>query len=410
MLTRSHRASHRSLAVTFLASVALSGCGVLLSAGNSVECSGERPIDPSTPVELTAGAASMPHGDPQRSHHYPVDLGPGGRVGDGLEEVWAVEVQGEVSSGIAIAENIMVVEGFCTVYAIDLETQETRWAINWGNSAWRTPIIVDGVVLLRFPSGIRALDVRTGDRLWEQTNIAELRHQESVVESGLVFVLGESLHAYDVQTGEERWSQHVGQEGQPRRRRGLVAADGLVVAGDVGTGRLVAYEATTGQVAWDVGNVDNAVPLTVFEGTLLMTSGVDEDECHVTAINAATGAERWSATICDVATGQRVRDAGAAHGRFYVAAEWLGIVAVDVATGDQLWTGPAHPLPPEETLTITDHAVYVTDSQGISAFEPSTGALLGRHELPERANAPVVPYGDLLIVPQPRGQRVVALR
>src|SRR5690606_30082382 len=122
-----------------------------------------------------------------------------------------------------------------------------------------------------FGDVVQALDARTGDLLWQYNHLLESGaapfHKRGLALYGERLYFGTSdVHvvALDVHTGAVVWDQRVGDF---RIREGLnggpLVARGKVLVGTTGTGvgakpggpQLLALDAETGELAWQIGTI-----------------------------------------------------------------------------------------------------------------------------------------------------------
>jgi hypothetical protein len=99
---------------------------------------------------------------------------------------------------------------------------------------------------------------------------------------------------------------------------------------------------------------------------------VGADDAKLYAVDAATGAVRWTATTGAALT---VSSPAVADGRVFVGSPDQKLYAFDAATGAQLWntsTGAAVEAPP----TVADGVVYAA-SDKLYALDPATGRCAG---------------------------------
>jgi outer membrane protein assembly factor BamB len=195
------------------------------------------------------------------SHARAVDLATG-------EDAWssAVELTDVVQAPVATDETTAYVGDVGgTVTAIDLETGEERWTADV-----RAPIVSavavdgDGVYVAtvgeqRTPGEVVALDPSSGEERWTSADDAVAGNIVSApaLSDGRIFVLEPGfVVAVDASDGGLLWrTEVVNPRTTPFARQGIgglapVSADGQVVAVDV-TGRVYAFDAETGALAWD---------------------------------------------------------------------------------------------------------------------------------------------------------------
>jgi outer membrane protein assembly factor BamB len=187
-----------------------------------------------------------------------------------------------------------------------------------------------------------------------------------------------SVIAYSRSDGSRRWTLH--RDGSPSS---LAVADGAVLVGD-DAGTLSAVNAATGATRWSVR----------FPGALWSGARVDPASGAVVAtwhqtptpavrvLDLGTGALRWEAPT------DRFTAAPSVHGGRVVLAVGDGnrharVEARDLATGEVRWQTPM-PASFEEAIepAVDDHAVAVVDHFGVvSVLDPATGHLRWQRDL-----------------------------
>ena len=99
-----------------------------------------------------------------------------------------------------------------------------------------------------------------------------------------------------------------------------VISGGRVYASSA-SGRLVAYDESTGARVWSSATTDSAAQLTIptVSGGILYARGTSTGEAGLYAFDAATGARRWKVTLGTAATGQGNTIPAVANGLVYAA-------------------------------------------------------------------------------------------
>ena len=143
------------------------------------------------------------------------------------------------------------------------------WAMRPGNQQ-PSPLVHDGVMYLVSPgSVVEALDAATGDRLWEY------RHE---------------------------FPPEAREANALRPHRGLSLYEDKVYL-NAADGRIVALDARTGKVVWEVAGADPGLPYYYSAGSLIVRGKVISglrgcemfhmEKCAITAHDARTGKELW---------------------------------------------------------------------------------------------------------------------
>jgi outer membrane protein assembly factor BamB len=108
----------------------------------------------------------------------------------------------------------------------------------------------------------RALDLRTGETLWQQRLRVPYNTAALTTGGGLAFIgdWGRRVHAYDARTGETLWQQRLR---VPYNTAALTTGGGLAFIGDWGR-RVHAYDARTGETLWQsrLPTMANGFPIT----------------------------------------------------------------------------------------------------------------------------------------------------
>jgi len=154
------------------------------------------------------------------------------------------------ASSLAFAEDRLVTlssDGF--VYCIDPETGAKLWqspADETNDTKLGTPAISNGRVFVGDPAGtLSALSLADGKEHW-RVETGERIISSPVVDSGTVYVGGDSLYAFDTQTGDQQFSVDV--EG-PIHASPIVTADTIVVTPN--SRYAIAFDRRSREVLWE---------------------------------------------------------------------------------------------------------------------------------------------------------------
>ncbi|MFF6778582.1 PQQ-binding-like beta-propeller repeat protein [Streptomyces sp. NPDC012637] len=244
------------------------------------------------------------------------------------------------------------------------------WRFRMSNDVWGTPV-VDGDLLYVTSFEVHALDTASGRRQFKTRDVA----WSMAVAGGRIHASdGPTLYALDALDGSERWRLHT-----DAWVYSLQVDRGTVVTGTRGGG-VQAWEASNGAKLWEITGAQ-----TDFE-TVEGGPAVHGDTVYVwrdarlLALDARTGAERWSYPIGDAASCAQVpvRVAPAEDGCVYVAAG-TRVLSVDVASGHVRWhfEAPAVFLSPPAFApgpAVTGGGVYLADHLGtVYALDATTG-------------------------------------
>jgi outer membrane protein assembly factor BamB len=193
----------------------------------------------------------------------------------------------------------------------------------------------------------------------------------------------------------------------PSAAGGLVAVGGRR-DGDLETGRVVVFDAETGERQWsrDVGRLTGLVAA---GGGVYAGEKTSSRRGRVRAFDAGTGERRWTRAVDNLASAMTVAD-----GTLYAANGTLA--AIDTDDGSVRWernevggVGFTVVVAPDDQLAADDRAVYFGDTDAVVALDPADGTLAWRWDAPESAwtSAGPLPAGDVVYVG--RDGEVVAL-
>ncbi|MEU3875531.1 MULTISPECIES: PQQ-binding-like beta-propeller repeat protein [Streptomyces] len=244
------------------------------------------------------------------------------------------------------------------------------WRFRMSNDVWGTPVVA-GDLLYVTSFEVHALDVASGRRQFKTRDVAWAM---AVTEGRIHASDGPTLYALDAADGAERW--RLATDGWVYS---LKADRGTVVTGTRGGG-VQAWEAASGELLWEMGGAQTDFETPdcgpqIHDGTVYVWA-----DARLRALEARTGAERWSYPVGDAAAcgGVPVRLLCAPDGVVYVAAG-TRVLAIDAARGDVRWRFEA----PAVFLCLPAHApgsavtgggVYIADYLGtVYALDAATG-------------------------------------
>ncbi len=258
-------------------------------------------------------------------------------------------------------------------------TQQVPWIPDRG----RAPLVIVGDVALTLAyreetgSGVVAFDLDTGRPMWERTR---LDANVLLASSAGVLVAGEpNIGLYDPATGAAGWNlsgPFVTFDVDQGATELLVGPQSLVPVVDF-SGRMVGYDAATGDPVWEEPVSDAVSDVLLLDGTVALAEGralqlVDQTtgdllgrsvlpgpypsmasagsdvlafsaEDRLMLIDGQTGNEIWTRT--DFPGGDRVNGATASGEMIHVVFDGPGdddvvAVAYDQSTGDVVWSLP----------------------------------------------------------------------
>jgi outer membrane protein assembly factor BamB/predicted phosphodiesterase len=388
----------------------------LAPGAHSVEVTAETPNAHATTTAMVTACDEAPGGDA-------LDLAPR----------WVTPVGGHVlSARPAIANGVV----FVTV--TDLGNGDTGGVVALelatGKLLWRavTPIQVRGgvavvgdiVVVPQIDGVVLGLDAATGTERWRYalrpgTAPEAAATFASVTADGPDVMIGHQreLAVLAASDGHRRWHADPVPEGENSQSLAAVAVgDGLVV----GTfnrlwGGVQAWDRATGEPLWQRETTDtvgiNAAPV-IADHTVFYADAADE----VTALDLATGQLKWHVAL-DPDQGFEWGNAtigtpAYARGVLIVPTLYRDVVALDAATGAELWRHAGLPSPLrathyrgareagyEASPIIAGDIVWVADTSGeLAALDLRTGAPRARITIGAPVLAGLARSGDWLVV------------
>ena len=239
------------------------------------------------------------------------------------------------------------------------------WASPVGaGTLYASPTVCAGRVCIGSGDGrMYAFDAATGATLWIGEQQPLFFVDSAAGGEGLVFAsaLYQALVAYDAETGSIVWTSPAVSDvrASPTLARGV-----LYVASFDGT--LNALDAATGVPIWSAPG-----PCCVYDQAPVVASGrvfqIRTDHT-LTAYDARDGTQLWSKAAFAVGT------VAASHGTLFYN-DYPNVVALDEATGAQLWATPVVTASTTGAPAVADGLVFVTQSN-LVALNAATGAVV----------------------------------
>ena len=231
-----------------------------------------------------------------------------------------------------------------------------------------SPVVSGGKVFIGGSVGLEghmyAFDAATGATLWVGPAQASFFVDSAASAHGLVFAnsIYSTLLAYDAETGAIAWTSNL----TDVRASPTLSNRTLYVASFDGT--LTALDAETGTPLWSAEGgccVFDQAP--AVDGGRVFQIRTDHT---LTAYNARTGSQLWSRPAFSVGT-------LAASGGVLFFTEFPNVVAVDEATGTQLWaSGVLSGSPTVAAPAVANGRVFVTTLSDLFALDAATGAVV----------------------------------
>lgn len=280
---------------------------------------------------------------------------------------------------VAIAGGVLFVGNEAGLHAVDSASRERRWTFvppelegqetTDGQPEGRppgrvtTPLFTEttvyvGVEFVDEPH-VYAIDRETGTKRWRQAGAVAAGTTDTV------FVIdGGSVRALDAADGTTRWTVPMYES------ETVAVADGLLY-GSPDTGRVAAYDVTSGEKQWEFEGEEEAVsPPSVSPDGVFVGTGTTEgsDGGNLYAFEADTGELRW----CSYLGTEQVGSPAVAGGLVFAPTTTGFVQARDVTDGTLRWqfhdeyANFAH-------VTVAGAALFAGTTDGeVYAFGPET--------------------------------------
>jgi outer membrane protein assembly factor BamB len=222
------------------------------------------------------------------------------------------------------------------------------------------PIAVgSGHVVAAGPQGtVVAVDAADGTEAWTY-EIGERGPPDGGVAlfDGTVYIVGdEATHAVDVETGDAVWEDTDGGDSDP-----VMDDDRLY---QLGLNEVYARDLATGAVDWEVRRVAGTRNLAVADGTVYAEVERDGSDWQILAMDAGSGAEQWTSDGVSL-DGPRPQFLSADGDAVYVTGDDGFVWSFDADDGSLNWTADPYTadekgsVEPEQPAVIGPDNVYV---------------------------------------------------
>ena len=271
------------------------------------------------------------------------------------EEIWSASGFGQMESTGAIAGDLIVSGGYSKqVQALDRRNGEVVWTFNTSHVVQASPLIVEGRVFIATDHATFALDLQTGELIWETATGEENAFMGApAIEDNVIYTTGgKVLLALDSETGDELW--RVENESQ---FTALALANGLIYVGNFDQ-FFRAYDQATGEERWKFEGSGLFWSAPSIAGDIVYAGNDDQ----IYALDARTGELLWSYKTDGIAVSEPV----IVDDVIYVSDSShelprgpRHLYALDSSTGNDLWVF--------ETIStflpapaVRDGTIYVT--------------------------------------------------
>jgi outer membrane protein assembly factor BamB len=322
-----------------------------------------------------------------------------GNVGN-LTSLWGQNVTGGVT-GLALGKGMIFAQGSNssgppTLVAMNAATGSVLWTTTTGYDAYALNGTVAtgmanvyvgcGTTNTGNPGGVCAFSGANGKPRWSYIPDCNCQFNGSVesppvYSNGVVYYgvsgfPGQSdpyVVALNAQSGTPLWTYDAGPGGSLGSAP-LAVSGGNVFFDCVTTGNvegICAVNQSGGSLLWQAATGNNTTAFSIQAGVLYASN----DQNIVVAVNAATGAQLWSSTGAIGKSGYAPAIAG---GAVYVAGN-TSLSGLRATNGKQGWSAPLS-CAPESSPSVANGVVYVyqggNNCPAVSAFNAKTGALL----------------------------------
>ena len=295
---------------------------------------------------------------------------------------WTKSLEGWYIYGPTYHDGVLYLSTGGYLRAIDAASRETLWSLqepisdqeaagNSWNRRWMpaAPTAAAGHVFAGTGHGVfHGIEASSGEILWSDTIETGLPGASEIsgadennrfldppaVKDGRVCIASDNgrLYAYDMQSGERQW---VFQPGS--RFQGAAVIQGESVFATASRG-IYSVSLADGSINWEYHADAHYMSPAVDGETLIASAGPDYPNRRIIAVNAATGEELWRVP----AAAELDCSASIAGGKAVVPVA-NGLMTVDIATGSPLWYARGGVSPTDSPLLIGD-AVITGDRGG----------------------------------------------
>ncbi|HEY0254804.1 MAG TPA: PQQ-binding-like beta-propeller repeat protein, partial [Kofleriaceae bacterium] len=349
-----------------------------------------------------------------------------------LGERWAVPVGGHLlSARPVIADGVIYVTvtdlgdgNTGGVVALDLATGAENWRHTTSEQVRGGVGVIAGTIVVPEIDGtILGLDAATGAERWHHVLRPGTAAEAQATFASITTAEGDAIIGHqrelavlDPADGHARWFTDPVPEGENSQSLAAVAVGDGIVAGTFNRlfGGVEAWDLASGSPMWQLVSEDtigiNATPI-IAEHTLYIVNAADQ----VTAITLGTGDVKWRAQLDDAGFewgNATIATPAYARGILIVPTLYRDVVALDAATGAELWRHAAIPGPLrtthyrgsgeagyESSPVIVDDVVWIADTSGeLAALDLKTGAPKARLDVGVPVLAGLAVSGPWLVV------------
>ena len=300
----------------------------------------------------------------------------------------------------------------CGLYALNSDDGSVLWSYRTENSVINKPVYDSGMVIAQDSAGnVYGLKAASGDLVWQKKLIdwpAQNTMSGIIAKDGVVYA-GSPGHVFalDVSTGEKVWDSVIS--------RGEASASEFVIAGDVlivgvHWGALVGINKNTGKKLWE--NRDSHIrfrsstPALIDNNSLLLA-----DSNAVMIVDVATG-EITSKTLLEGYTLSSSGQPAIDGNRAYIPTANKGLIAFDLESKAILWNKNTRPAliftapyvgkgaqTVESSPLLYNGKLYFAASDGYAyVVNPANGSLINEYKIGAPVLNNLIPLADSFIV------------
>lgn len=306
-------------------------------------------------------------------------------LGGSLTERWSVTRSLDSRGGyqdlpFAVGSGHVVTAGpQGTVVAFDATDGTEAWTYDVGERGPPTGgvALFDGVVYVVGGEATHAVDVESGDRVWENTDGGD---SDAVVYEGRLYQLGlNEVYARDLATGAVDWEVR-----RVAGTRNLAVADGTVYAvveRDSRNWQILAIDAAGGSEQWTSDGVSLDGPRPQHVSADADAVYVTGDDGFVWSFDAAGGSLNWTADpYTEDEKGSVEPEQPAVIGPDNVYVIGYSLYALSRSDGSTTWS-VGERYDSRNAIAYADGEVYNATDPGVRAFDPADGSELWQQSL-----------------------------
>lgn len=280
--------------------------------------------------------------------------------------------------------------------AMDAESGETLWEIQLDTPVSSGLTAVAGRLYLGTRNGeVLAIDQQSGDVLWRAPVSSEVLAPPQA-NTGLLVVqsVDGAVTALDRATGEERWVYTSSEPALTLRGTGTPRVIEPVTFAGFANGRLVTLDNRSGQPLWDMRvavprgrtEVDRLVdldgqPLLTQDGRLYITSY----NGRLLAMEATSGEILWERETSSYLSPLLVGDT------LYTVTEGSHVLALDALSGRVMWESAALEGRSLTAPVFVDGRIALGDYEGyVHLLDADSGEIVGRQEVGDTVSLPLL--------------------